>query len=365
MLFAYTYVPHRMEKMQEFIDFIFLEVWCKAPTSGAFSLVLFVAKPELHEVMKAFFYSDAKGADFFYGYVERIHGRFAKLTGPQIQQFELWFRGNNDIEKVCANDPAAHLVRYADIPVAHKDLCDELGSFFKGLYSQSLLGLTAFRDKIGAIDDHYDAFVKANDEGKCPFCGVSDMLGQYNSKREAYDHYLPKALYPFNSINFRNLVPACHHCNSSYKTSKDPAFTVKDPARSAHRRRFFYPYRANAQKIEITVTVAHADFKALAPGDISIDFGPPAISEELATWRDVYGIDERYKAKIVGKNDGKYWITQAFDEWPAKGRKVEQYLADLGEQADARPFADCNFLKRALLEGCGKVGLLPPGPAAT
>jgi len=31
MLFAYTYVPHAMEKMQEFIDFIFFEVWCKAP----------------------------------------------------------------------------------------------------------------------------------------------------------------------------------------------------------------------------------------------------------------------------------------------------------------------------------------------
>ena len=314
MLFAYTYVPHQMEKMQEFIDFIFFDVWCKAPASGAFGLDLFAAKLELHEVMEAFFYSDTKGADFFYGHVERIYGQFAKLTGLQIKQFEIWYRGNNDIEKVCANDPAAEVVRYADIPLAEKDLCDELGSFFKGLYSQSLLGLTALRDKIGKIDDHYDAFVKVNDEGKCPFCGISDMFGGYHSKREAYDHYLPKALYPFNSINFRNLVPACHHCNSSYKTSKDPAHPVKDPAGSVHRRRVFYPYRANAQKIEISVAVAHADFKALAPGDISIEFGPPEMYEELATWRAVYGIDERYRAKIVGKNDGKYWITQAFDE---------------------------------------------------
>jgi hypothetical protein len=41
MLFAYTYVPHAMEKMQEFIDFIFFEVWCKAPIGLAFSLDLF------------------------------------------------------------------------------------------------------------------------------------------------------------------------------------------------------------------------------------------------------------------------------------------------------------------------------------
>lgn len=364
MLFAYTYVPHQMEKMQEFIDFIFLEVWRNAPTSGAFSLDLFAAKPELHEVMKAFCYSDAKGADFFYGHVERIYALFAQLTGPQIQQFELWFRGNNDIEKVCANDPATHLVRYADIPAGHKELCGELGAFFKGLYAQSLLGLAALRDKIGDIDDHYDAFVQANDEGKCPFCGISDMFGEYHSKREAYDHYLPKALYPFNSINFRNLVPACHHCNSSYKTSKDPAHPVKDPARSADRRRVFYPYRLQAQKIDVAVTVAHADFEALVPGDITIDFGPPEVDEELATWRDVYSIDERYKAKMVGKNGGKFWITQAFDEWPAKGRAVEEYLSDLAEQADAWPLADCNFLKRALLEACGRVGLHPPKPTA-
>ena len=28
MLFPYTYVPHSMEKMQEYIDFIFYQVWC-------------------------------------------------------------------------------------------------------------------------------------------------------------------------------------------------------------------------------------------------------------------------------------------------------------------------------------------------
>lgn len=186
------------------------------------------------------------------------------------------------------------------------------------------------------------------------------MFGGYHSKREAYDHYLPKALYPFSSINFRNLVPACHHCNSGYKTSKDPAHPVKDPAGSAHRRRVFNPYQENAKKIDIALTVAHADFKALTPADISISFGPPEIDEELATWRDVYGIDERYRAKIVGKNDGKYWITQAFDEWPSKGRAVNEYLSDLAEQTEASPFADCNFLKRALLEACSDVGQPPP-----
>ncbi|MEE3528707.1 hypothetical protein QO167_30190, partial [Pseudomonas aeruginosa] len=82
-------------------------------------------------------------ADFFYGHVERIYGLFSSMTVVQINQFQQWYQGNNDLEKVCANDPATHLARYADIAVNHKNLAAQLGTFFKGLYSPSLLGLAA------------------------------------------------------------------------------------------------------------------------------------------------------------------------------------------------------------------------------
>jgi len=358
MLFAYIYVPHQMEKMQDFIDFIFCDVWCKAPGNGPFGLGLFTGKPELREVMEAFYYSDTKGADFFYGNVERIYDLFAALTPSQIEQFERWYHGNNDIENVCANDPAPQLVRYADMPANYKDLCDQLATFFKGLYSQSLLDLAALRDKIGEIDDHYRSFMTVNKVGKCPFCGISDMLGQFHTKRDAYDHYLPKALYPFNSINFRNLVPACPHCNSSYKTTKDPAHPPKDPTGGATRRRMFYPYSTNARKIELSVSLAHTNFNVLSDADIDIVFGPSENAEELATWRDVYSIEERYKAKLVAESDGKYWIVQALDEWQKTGGSVSDYLADQAQKAAKWPFAECNFLKNAYLQGCHRVGIL-------
>ncbi|AMA60594.1 HNH endonuclease [Bradyrhizobium sp. CCGE-LA001] len=357
MLFSYTYVPHQMEKMQEFIDFIFFEVWCKAPDSERFNLSLFATKPELHDVMQAFFYSDANGADFFYGHVERIYNLFSKLDEPQIEQFKQWYRGNNNVEKVCANDSITQLVRYADIPVALKDLSDQLSSFFKGLYSQSLLDLTTLRNKIGDIDNHYRSFLKANKAGKCPFCGISDLHGQYHTKREAYDHYLPKALYPFNSINLRNLVPACHNCNSSYKTSKDPAHPVKDPAGGTKRRKVFYPYCTDPQPIEIVVNIAKPDVSALTPQDISIHFGPATLVDEIDTWRDVYGIDERYKAKVLGENDGKYWITQVLDEWQEEGRSPEAFLQILAKQTLKSPFAEANFLKMPFLEACRAKGV--------
>lgn len=351
MLFPYTYVPHKMERMQAFIDFIFHEVWCKAPASGPFGLNLFDANAELRGVMEAFCYSDTQGADFFYGHVERIYGLFSALTAVQINQFQQWYQGNNDLEKVCANDPTAHLARYADIAVHHKDLATQLGTFFKGLYSQSLLNLAALRAIIGDIDDHYQAFVSTNTAGKCPFCGIGDIKGEHHSKREAYDHYLPKALYPFNSINFRNLAPACHECNSTYKLSKDPAHNP------AGRRKAFYPFATATHAIDVQVALQHTDIDNLKPADIQIQFGPDAIAEEIETWKDVYGIEERYKAKLCGENDGKYWLTQVLDECKQYDQQPADILDMRAKDARSRPYADCNFLKSSFLRACELLGL--------
>ena len=240
--------------------------------------------------------------------------------------------------------------RYDDIAVNHKDLAAQLGTFFKGLYSQSLLDLAALRAKIGDIDDHYQTFVTTNKVGKCPFCGIGDIKGVHHSKREAYDHYLPKALYPFNSINFRNLAPACHKCNSTYKLSKDPAHNL------AGRRKAFYPFAAAAQIIDIQVALQHSDIENLKPTDVQMQFGP-AITEEIETWKEVYGIEERYKAKLCGENDGKYWLTQVLDECQAVDKQPTDVLAMRAQQAQSRPYADCNFLRRPFLEACQQIGV--------
>lgn len=351
MLFPYKYVPHQMEKMQEFIDFIFYEVWCKAPMSGPFSLDLFVANTELHEVMTAFHYSDAQGAELFLGNIERNYGLFAVLTPVQISQFQQWYEGNNNLENVCANEPNTHLARYADIAASHPELSAQLASFFKELYSQSLLGLAALKAKIGEIDDHYQTFVKVNNVGKCPFCGIGDIKGAHHSKREAYDHYLPRALYPFNSINFRNLAPACHECNSTYKLSKDPAHNA------AGRRKAFYPYAAASHVIEIAIDLGAPDIDRLTPADIQVTFGPASAHEEIETWKEVYGIEERYKAKCCGA-DAKDWLEQVRILRDAHGITPEASLSAFQQQAEKAPVANSNFLRRSFLEGCQRAGLL-------
>lgn len=350
MLFAYTYVPHAIEKMQKFIDFIFFEVWCKAPGNGNFRFELFDANAELKTLMETFYYSDTQGGDFFYGHVEHIYGLFSTLPPPQIDQLKQWYQANNDIEKVCANDPAVQIARYADITAIQSDLSEQLASFFKGLYSQQLLNLAALREKIGQINDHYQAFMQLNTTGKCPFCGLGDIKGVHHTKREAYDHYLPKALYPFNSINFRNLAPACHECNSAYKLSKDPAHNV------AGRRKAFYPYATGAHGIEITVDLNTPDVDRLTPADIQLTFGPAAVHEEIETWKEVYGIDERYKAKCCD-SDAKDWLEQLRILRDTHGITPDASLATVQQQTEKAPVANSNFLKQAFLEGCQRAGL--------
>lgn len=353
MLFPYTYVPHQMEKMQEFIDFIFYEVWCKAPIGLVFHPDLFEGNPDLKEVIVEFGFSTqaAERGKAFYKDVKTIYELFALLSPQEIDQFKQWYQGNNDLEKVCANDPAAHLARYTDIAANHGDLADQLGIFFKDLYSRSLLDLAALRAKIGNIDDHYHAFMQSNKAGKCPFCGINDMKGTHHSKREAYDHYLPKALYPFNSINFRNLVPACHECNSSYKTSKDPAHNP------AGRRKVFYPYSTANYCIEITIDFKKLDIDKLAPTDIEIGISSAKLHEEIETWKEVYGIDERYKAKCCSESDGKYWLEQVLDEYQENGRSPKEYMSVLTKSTERNPYAESNFLKKAFLEGCHRADL--------
>ena len=332
---------------------MFYQVWCCAPKAGPYTLSLFDANPPLQEVLTAFAYDHTEYGDKFSSQIEAIYESFSKLDRCEIVQFKRWYQGNNNLQAVCSNDPTAQLARYTDIEVIDKILANRLSLFFKNLYSSRLLSLAALKDKIGNIADHYKKFRKINNSGKCPFCGIDNLLGIDHSKREAYDHYLPKSIYPFNSINFRNLVPACHTCNSSYKTSKDPAYSKI----AGQRRAVFYPYNETPYSIELEVTFQHADMDNLAVTDIDINFGPDDLAEELETWNDLYGIEERYKAKFLGKDDGKYWLVQIVDEWQKDGRTPTDYLITLARQTGNRPYAECNFLKKPFLDACQRMGL--------
>jgi len=359
MLFPYVYVAHTMEKMQGYIDYIFNNVWCTARGKGYDIEILFAGNDELRKLITELHTSEVQGADFFLTGLQLIFEDFKVLSDAQLEQLELWYQSNNNIELACVGDPNVTPATYDVVATLSEELSTHLRDFFKNLYSQSFLSLKSIKDRVGEIENHYHDFMQRNIQGKCPFCGIHDVKGLYHTKREAYDHFLPKDKYPFNSINFYNLVPACHECNSSYKLSIDPLLNCKNPLASnaGQRRKAFYPYSNNSHNIELQITLTSSDWTNITPEDVQLTTGPNDVREEIDTWLDVYGIEERYKAKCCGENDGKGWIVQILDEWSVDGRNPDDFLNTLERQANKRPYCDDNFLKKPFLEACKHSGL--------
>jgi len=338
MLFPYRYINHTMEKMQEFIDYIFYEVWCKAPGTE-YDLSLFNDKPELREVITNFHYTEPKGAEFFTKGIHKIFNIFKQLEEDDIIQLQKWYAANNNIEKLCQNYPSVIPGHYEVLKQLNPELSHHLKDFFTKLYSNEFLSKKALSSVIGHIAHHYKEFVKINNKGKCPYCGISDIDGEYVHTREAYDHFIPKSKYPFSTMNFKNLAPMCHKCNSDNKLRKDPLHDG-----NCNRRKAFYSYNSKTYKVDIKISLTSNDIEHLSPDDITITFGPPDLSEELNTWNDLFEIEERYKAKCC--TDCKWWIEQLMwkgetDIFPTILRSAENY-----------PYTDMNFLKKPFLEEC-------------
>ena len=116
------------------------------------------------------------------------------------------------------------------------ELASELKAFCASLFT-NVIGLKAVTSRFGEIREHYEAFVTVNHRERCPYCGYGTIMGRDRTRRDAYDHFLPKGTYPFNTVNFHNLAPMCHECNSSYKLEKDQI-----RKRGGDRRKAFYSY---------------------------------------------------------------------------------------------------------------------------
>jgi hypothetical protein len=181
-----------------------------------------------------------------------------------------------------------------------------------------------------------------------------DGQGMHHTRREAYDHFLPKDIYPFNSVNFRNLAPMCHECNSTYKLTRDPTRHIDPTSRKTGgtRRRAFHSYATVASGITFTVNLKTKDVKTLNKNDIDIQFTAPGRKEEVEAWKDVFGVEERYKAKFCGKNDGNAWLEHIVEEAENGDLTTDQLLAQGFRAADRSPYDSAYFLKKPFLAAC-------------
>ena len=107
-----------------------------------------------------------------------------------------------------------------------------------------------------------------------------------------------------------------------------------------------------APDISITVTLKTGDVTNLGPANIDLQFVAPAREEEVETWKDVFGIEERYKAKLSANNDGRVWLQKILEEAENAGLTREQLLEYELRAAKQYPYSDANFLKAPFLRAC-------------
>lgn len=108
--------------------------------------------------------------------------------------------------------------------------------------------------------------------------------------------------------------------------------------------------------------IQHADHEKLTAADIGLSFGPPELDEQIATWKDIYGIEERYRAKLCSA-DAKAWVVEVLDEWRwhnesagADGKSPDAYLRAVSRHTEKSPYTNENFLKDGFLQACKAAG---------
>lgn len=366
MHFTYTYIEHEVEKFQEYLDFLFYEVWCKA--DGDFDAEKLNGNPDLKQIYIDLgnIEIDAKGgksANFFNSHIESIYAEFLKLTVDQIDKLKAGYEANNNVEGLCTDKNVVPLL-YADFTEEEKDLAKLLKSFYGNLYgSSSPFNLVIFGDlKNNILPNHYFEFMEENKREVCPFCGLTHLKSNNHGCREAYDHYLPKALYPFNPLNFRNLAPMCNECNSSYKKAKIP-IKDSDPIDKDKDRKFaFYPYSDISPSISCNVNLNSSNISALTPADIELEIVSAGNEEQIESWKRVFGLDERYKASLCSPDDGKAWVNsiiEGYNNAVALGSPLtrEQYYNAQYFDAAFQPETEKGFIKAPFLAACKEIGV--------
>lgn len=369
MLFTYKYISqHDVYKLQEYLDFLFKEVWLKA--EGEFDVSKLDGFQELKQIyidLGNIDYDSAnetknkrgKFAYFFNSSIVKIYNEFAKLDEESRSELDKLYDNNNNIEGLC-NDKTIEPITYKEIETQYPDLAKALKSFYDKIYGNSSpfnLEVFGFLNKKMLLN-HYKEFATENTKGVCPFCGIYQIESQFSEHREAYDHFLPKSNYPFVSLNFKNLAPMCHKCNSTYKKTK---VLIKDDA--GNRTLAFYPYSNEQPNIEFEIELKKKDILSLTPNDIEIEIKQDDKQEQVESWKRVFDIEKRYKNLICNENVGIAWYQSIIDEF--ENIKEMYRIIDLDKFYDIelkdiekRPLANYGFLKKEFLKECKRKGLI-------
>ncbi len=242
---------------------------------------------------------------------------YHKLPTEKKNKVKEALKNNANIKSIC--DKKVKPVMYKDF---QSKFSKKLKAFEEKLWKEYEHNNT-IKSSCGTVKQHFDAFVKEDFQKAiiCPFCGLNALKPSGGEYRDAYDHYLPKALFPFISVHFKNLAPTCHDCNSNEKRAK-PVIYQKTNTKDEPRK-VYYPFDSRMKhdnlvfKIVPTKTFNTKSKSTLLSNlkwNYEVKKGGTKDSR-LGVWEDIYRVQGRYKERMPQvEKEWFEWIKDSFKE---------------------------------------------------
>lgn len=341
MLRAYNFPYSKIQRVQSFVNHVMLDVVFNAKNLAAanFSSALVLAKYR-HLI-------DEINRDYILDPLSEAFVICKTLNPKQIKLLKTAVHNNNKIRELCNGD--LQPVKYEQIEAINADLKKAIKTFCDSLYDHCLK-LKPFYTSYEDINAYYKTVVKKSSVCKC--CGINKVLTQFHTHRSALDHYLPRKHYPFNSLNFRNLLPICDICNSKYKLSEDTLYITHNKGaknESKTRTVAFYPYSQTAHDITIEINFKKTFDSTIEPKDIEISLSCADNTDKVSSWDRVFGIKENYIAECC-TDEMRMHYEEQYIALMNRGITHKDYVDDLSRNR----YGDMNFLKIPFLEAINK-----------
>lgn len=332
MLKPYNYLYSEIQKVQSFVNHVMLDVIFNAKNIGAptFSSALVLQK--YRNLI------DAINSDYVLTPLSEAYIICKTLDRKEIKLLKTAVHNNNKIRELCNGD--IQPVKYSQIETINVDLKKAIKTFCDCLYDHCIKRApfyTVYED----INTYYKKVVKKSSVCRC--CGINKVLTQFHTHRSALDHYLPRKHYPFNSLNFKNLIPICDTCNGKYKLSEDTLYITHNKGKKNEnktRTYAFYPYSRTTHDIKIEITFTKAFDSSIEPKDIELELTSVGNDLKIESWDRIFGIKENYKAECCSDEMRMHYEEQ-YIAMMNRGISHKDYINDLNRNK----YGDVNFLK--------------------
>lgn len=337
---SYHPIHSELRRVQSFVNYIMLEVILKAPKFKRKKFSLTMVVPRYRALI------EGVNNEYLLNPLKEMFNSCKKLKPYQLKVLRRAVYSNNKIKDLC--EGKIRPVHYSEIEIIlgaeNSSLIAAIKTFCYQLYD-SCLKRKPFIDEYESVRDYYKKLVGRN--SNCVMCGFQNVIDtEMDDTISAFDHYLPRSLYPFNSVNLENLVPTCEKCNEKCKKTKDPLFVqTKPPYKQRQQLLSFYPFSEVTYLIIVGVKFESPYKKNMPKEDIKIELSCDDAQKRVDNWDRIYDIRKRYSSWMGNDNAYSFYLLER-----RNALKLKCSLEEMIELREGNMEGDMNFLKVPFLK---------------